>query len=345
MLTRRLFIESMGDEHALSCAARETLSGMQGAVPDTNYLADLASRGEVNLATRILYEYLLADSGHGEFIRQVDRMPVHPRQATSAPLLVIVPGMFYREYPEIGADGRLLTEIAAQYTIDTTVVPTRSLGSVAENVEILHEFLRELGGRPYCLISMSRGSAEVKLLMQVYSDAQYFDHLQSWISLCGITSGTPLHQGIYANRVLAAMHRMFARVNGINPQLGAELCRNNANWQPTQCPPSVKLINIIAVPLSWHITGSAMRRYRRIRHLGPSDGVVLLGDYLREPGLIYPVWGVDHFVRTSRIATLFHKLLHLMFLSQGESNEKSYVHNTANDCRDVHRDGAGSACG
>lgn len=345
MFTRRLFIDPIGDELALSDSARTHLERLDGQLPDKQFLAELSTNDEANLASRVLYESLLRDSRHGEFQRKVDGSPTRPTRKTSAPLIVIVPGMFYREYPEIGADGSLVVDIARRFGAETVTVPSLSLGSVSENRDILHEYLRNMPARPFWLISMSRGSAEVKWMLQSHSDASYLDQLQGWISVCGIVSGTPLHERIYKSRILSALHRTFARVNGIDADLGAELCRSNELWQPTQCPEHIQIVNIIAIPLSWHVTGSAMRRYKRICHLGPNDGVVLLGDYLNEPGLIYPVWGVDHFMRTSRLGEILGRLFCHLLVRNGEVYENSGDCTANNDSHGLDRDGAGSSYG
>ena len=343
MLTRRLFVDRIGDEIALHEQAQTQLAKLDGALPSGRLLADLAGNGQVNLASRVLYEALRRDARHGPFINAVDRSPARAQNILSAPLIVIVPGMFYRQYPEIGADGKLLTEIAARFGVATTVLPTASLGSVSNNVEILHAHLSSMPPRPFWLVSMSRGSAEVKWLLQTYPNAPYLRQLGRWISLCGIPSGTPLHEGIHASRILRALHRTLARVNGVSPALSEELRASNAKWQPTSCPEHVRVINLIAIPLSWHITASAVRRYQRLCHLGPTDGVLLLAEYLKEPGLIYPLWGVDHFMRTSRIVALFYRLFYYLLVAKGGNSEKpDNIHSI--DIDDLGNDGAGPTC-
>lgn len=345
MFTRRLFIDPIGDELALSDSAQAHLESLDGQLPDTQFLAELSTKDDANLASRVLYESLLRDSRHGEFHRKVDGSPAGPKRKMPAPLIVIVPGMFYREYPEIGADGSLLADVARRFGAETVTVPTLSLGSVRENRDILHKYLGDMPSRPFWLVSMSRGSAEVKWMLQSHLDAPYLDRMQGWISVCGIVSGTPLHERIYESRIQSALHRALARVNGIDTRLGAELQRSNELWRPTQCPEHIQIVNIIAIPLSWHVTSSAMRRYRRICHLGPNDGVVLLGDYLNEPGLIYPVWGVDHFMRTSRLSEIFGRLFCHLLIRNGEVYENSGDCTANNDSHRLDCDGAGSTYG
>lgn len=345
MLIRRLFAEAIGDEVALTEEARRQLEKLQDESPSSQTINALASKKDANLASAVLYQALLREPHHGAFIRAVDQCPTSAVTVDDAPLMIVVPGMFYREYLEIGADGKLVKDIARKFGMKTVTAPTSSLGSVNENLAILHEYLCRVATRPFWLVSMSRGSAEVKWLLQRYPDAPYLSALRVWLSIAGIVAGTPLHERIYANKFYGAMHRSLARINRISPALGEELVCSNPNWQKLTCPPHTQIINIIAVPLSWHVTESAIRRYYRLCPFGPTDGVVLLTDYLDEPGLIYPVWGADHFLRMSRIAALFYRLLYFLLVGEGEHDEKSDNRNSCLGVPDSERNGPGPACG
>ena len=43
--------------------------------------------------------------------------------------------------------------------------------------------------------------------------------------------------------------------------------------------------------------------------LGPNDGTALLREQMVLPGLVYPVWGADHFMRVTRMDTFMRRLL------------------------------------
>lgn len=347
MLTRRLFSASIGDEVALAEEAKARLAEFGPAIPSGATINALAGNLDANLASSVLHQALLREPHYGDFIRQVDRSPEAAVKVPGAPLLIIVPGMFYRDYPEIGADGGLVAGIAEKFGFEVVTAPTLSLGSVAENLEILHAFLNRVATREFWLASLSRGSAEIKWLVQRHPDAPYLADLRAWISICGIISGTPLHERIYANPILGTLHRGLARINRINPALGEELLRSSDHWGPARLPSDTKMVNVIAIPLSWHVTNSAIRRYHRICHLGPTDGVVLLADYLNEPGYIYPVWGADHFLRSPHIARLFYRLLSFLLVRNGESDEKPETRASCRDIGAVHsrRNGTGSQSG
>jgi len=68
---------------------------------------------------------------------------------------------------------------------------------------------------------------------------------------------------------------------------------------PLLLPAHLRVVHIVGFPLACHLTSRLARRsYRRLAPLGPNDGGgILLGDVTRLPGLIYPVWGADHYMR------------------------------------------------
>lgn len=65
-----------------------------------------------------------------------------------------------------------------------------------------------------------------------------------------------------------------------------------------ELPVSMRLINLVGFPLRRHLTNRFMRQcHRFVSRQGPTDGGVLLADVCHSPGVIYPVWGADHYLR------------------------------------------------
>jgi hypothetical protein len=63
-------------------------------------------------------------------------------------------------------------------------------------------------------------------------------------------------------------------------------------------PAHVQLISVVGFPLREHLTRTIARRcHRRLTPLGPNDGGLVLADVCKLPGLIYPMWGADHYLQ------------------------------------------------
>jgi hypothetical protein len=79
-------------------------------------------------------------------------------------------------------------------------------------------------------------------------------------------------------------------------------------------PPWMRVVHVVGLPLSCHLrTKRARRGHRRLAGLGPNDGGgILLGDLCRLPGLIYPVWGADHYLEPGwDLRPLIRRVLHV----------------------------------
>ena len=64
-------------------------------------------------------------------------------------------------------------------------------------------------------------------------------------------------------------------------------------------PTHIRLISIVGFPLRKHLTnGMARRCHRQLTLYGPNDGGLILADVCALPGLIYPIWGGDHYLRS-----------------------------------------------
>lgn len=66
-------------------------------------------------------------------------------------------------------------------------------------------------------------------------------------------------------------------------------------------PKHILMITITGFPLRKHLSnGMARRCHGRLASLGPNDGTLVLADVCALPGLIYPVWGSDHYLRPEK---------------------------------------------
>src|SRR4051812_26404883 len=74
-------------------------------------LRQVAAAHGYDFAVAVLYDRLRRSPEHGPFIRRVDR-GTDDNAETLPGVLAIVPGAFYRERPDTGADGRRLVAVA-----------------------------------------------------------------------------------------------------------------------------------------------------------------------------------------------------------------------------------------
>ncbi|OED43204.1 hypothetical protein AB833_04325 [Chromatiales bacterium (ex Bugula neritina AB1)] len=312
-MNSKLFLNQIGDSVLLAENARRLSEGLAGELPDTEELLRLTENYGIDLATSVLHQSILRHERHGDFCARLERTAAVSDVVEQPPRLFIVPGLYYNDFPEIGAHGDLLRQVAARFGVDAQRIPTNSRGSIGQNVEILHAALLRHADQPFWLASVSRGSAEIKWLMHHYPGAEYLENLKGWVSINGVVRGTGLLHGAGKSTVKRRLLQALAMAKSVSPLLIDELNPQRPEWNYAV---SEKLfyLNVVSVPMSWDITYHVQKRYRQLSSFGPNDGVATLGDYTKETGLLYPLSGVDHLLRTNRLASVFYQLLRLLFL-------------------------------
>jgi hypothetical protein len=262
----------------------------------------LAEQCGLDFATALLYDRIVQSPEHGRFIQRLESLPMEraspPRLEAT---LVIVPGAFYVESPHTGADGRMLREEGARLGCKSEVVPLASFGCLAENVRILSDWLTARPAGKVILASLSKGGAEVKLALARPDSAAVFRNVVCWVNLSGLLQGTPLAGWLLKSRVRRWWFRLLFWWRRYDYSVIGELGRgpNTLLHDDLHLPAHMQAIHLVGFPLARHLSnGLARRGYRRLRHLGPNDAAgIVLADVCRWPGLIYPVWGADHYLR------------------------------------------------
>lgn len=280
------------------------MAARQWAMPDVlsvEILAALAAERGIDFATAVAYQQVRQSAQHREFIEGIDAQDDShdPSAGKRGFRIAIVPGAFYREYPAAGGDGRALIKQLGRLGYETEVLPLPSFRRLTDGAEMIGDWLRTRSHQPLVLVSLSKGGGETKLALA--RDAAAFGNVLAWVNLSGILEGTALVNWLYTQRL------RYLAVRGIfwwqgYPIAGLEdLRRGDATLLSGQLklPEHLTAIHVVGFPLREHLTLDWGRRgHKRLESLGPNDGGgVLLGDAIARLGLIYPVWGADHYLR------------------------------------------------
>ncbi len=271
-------------------------------LPTAGKIQEIATREGMDAATTQLYQSVLESPQHGPFVRRIDeiRKRTGPRRWQAEAPLIIVPGAFYRENPRSGADGRILREQAERLRCPTGIIPIASRGTLKQNARIICDWLLEHQDQPVILASLSKGGADVKMALAEPDAAVAFRNVGAWVNLCGILNGTPMAEWLRSRNLAALLNRLYYTLRG----QGLGFLRDlgyGPGWPldfELQLPQHIRMITIAGFPLREHLSNALARRcHRRLAHLGPNDGSLVLADVCALPGLIYPIWGADHYLR------------------------------------------------
>lgn len=258
-------------------------------------LAELARNEGLDFATALLYDRVRRVPANATFW-QAAQQPAK----LSVDLIGIVPGAFHRQHRNTGANGERILAIARELGCEATVIPTPSFGTLDENAQIILRWLAKHRGRRIALVSLSKGGADVKRALASASAPSAFADVAAWVSFSGMVQGTPLVEWL---------RRRPLRWWGVRLQLWWYGCASRAledlrhgpgtplDIWPT-LPEHLTAVHVIGFPCERHLAHAwAHRGYARLSTLGPNDGGgILLADCARLPGVVCPLWGLDHYL-------------------------------------------------
>ena len=325
---KRLFLEQPLNEARLLHDAGAAYPGLEYCALSSEALARITAEHGVDFATALFYDRIRRSPEYGPFIAELEviepDLDALPRLGGT---LLVAPGAFYREHPETGADGWLIREIAAEFGLETLIAPVASGGSVTENAAVLRRALAAEPEASVLLVSLSKGGADARVALDerclpparlaVQASGAATGELEAarravrvWVQICGLVRGSPVVDAVLHSpwtRAALRAHLAYRRWNlGLLEDLrhgpGALLAA------PAAAPPGVLVVNILAFPLTPHLSRDARPRHRLLAPDGPNDGSSLLRDQILEPGLVYPLWGADHYFRVPALSSLLYRL-------------------------------------
>jgi hypothetical protein len=262
-------------------------------------LAEVTRQQGLEFATALLYDRVLRSPDNRAFFRKVQSGdPSAPFPPTR---VGIVPGAFYREHKNTGADGARLASIVESMNCPVESLPVASFGSLGENAALIGDWLSQHRRERLLLISLSKGSADLKVVLALPNANELFHNVVAWVSLSGLPQGTPLVTWLRRRPLRRLGVRLLLRLRGQRYSVVEEL-RPDAGGPLTSwpaLPPRLRVIHVVSFPLRRHLLHPwANRAYERIAPLGPNDGGgFLLGEAARLPGIVFPIWGADHYLQ------------------------------------------------
>lgn len=295
-------------------------------------LAQLTRDHGVDAATAFWYDRVRSAEPHRAFIEAVEALDAGAALPPTSARLLLAPAAFWREYPQFGADGAAVLAVARALGLDAEMIRTPSTGSVSESARVIREALAKEADGSVILASLSKGGADVRMALE--QDPTLTRKVRAWINVCGILHGSPL-----VDEMLDGpwWRRLAVRAFLARWRAGFGLLRElrHAPSPRATAPAGVFVVNVVACPLSIHTAGAITRRHRQLSALGPNDGSTLLQDSIVDGGVVYPVWGADHYFRTPDAPQLIRRIL-LHLGASGHLSARSDVDASPSAARHPH---------
>lgn len=287
---------------------RERLHGTLDPDIVRNVVREVNRSHGTDVATALLYLHF--------YDRLGENMECHHQCESKPWMIAIVPGAFYKEHPEIGGDGREIESLALTNRWRCKTIATDSLGTLKSNSDTIIRFLDDhCNNHQILLASLSKGTTDV--IAAASREPTVAEKLSGLISISGVPHGTMMADWLLDRWRLRPVTRLMCWKHGADKQAVHDLrhCRNSAFDLFRKIP----CFHIAGFPLKRHLSNWRSRLWhRRFCPIGPNDSVVLLEDLLDVPGIILPIWGADHYLKSQwNIPNLFECIV--AQLPQGNS--------------------------
>jgi hypothetical protein len=304
----RFFDDPPHDDVALRRAAQPVAAGLNGRLPDAQWLRSLSHERGVDFATAVLYEAVMAHPGHGSFARHIESL-APAREGGAAGRLVLVPGLVWEDYPQLGADGQLIMDVARRLGFSVERIPVSGRATLSLNARTIVRFLEGLDAAEAWLVSLSKGSADLRFAMSGRFGLFPWHRFRGWVNICGSPNGSDLASLLTASPLRRLEARALCLASGIPFQAMLEISSRHSSWSGLPAlPAGFRTINVVGMPLRWHLSRMLASRHRMLSSLGPNDGVVLCTNAFVSPGVVYPLWGYDHYFRGAEMVPLLYRL-------------------------------------
>jgi hypothetical protein len=198
-----------------------------------------------------------------------------------------------------------LKNIVADAGFDFSIPEIPYRRSIFANAYYYQETLKRFQGRKVLFLTHGLASLEMRWFLE--KTLQVDIDVIGWLNISGLLYGTSLPPS--SNDWFLSAKRFLGDEHPVKP----EVSRSNAYcYADLKLPKDFPLVSLVGFTPSKLFSLSESLRSRELKFWGPNDGYVTLGDYLRTPGVVWPLWKEGHYVNVegykSRIQASLHYL-------------------------------------
>lgn len=320
MFNKKTYLGPPVDEITLHEQAKSIIENS-----DNLTISPLISSKEKDLALCALFHFIKKQNT--SFIDLIDNQCLTNDSASRTTninvKILIVPAFFYDEHPEIGGDGKLVEKIFNTNGFDASIIPVHSKGSVTTNSQIIATHIAENNDKLLWFVSISKGTADLRHCLQTMGRGIIPKNIAGWVNLSGIFQGSLLADVRSSSWLRRCFFRFVCRLLSVDYNLIAELTTDHPYWKADpKLFNGINLIHVVGFPLLSHVQHLLAHRYTKLSSIAPTDGMINLLETVQWPGKIYPMWGCDHFLRSTDVSLLLYKLCSYIHLqTQMEQNQ------------------------
>jgi hypothetical protein len=214
-------------------------------------------------------------------------------------VVLVAPGWDYAASGHAtGANFREPRRLAAEFGLESYLVPLPPTGSVETNAQVLAETVRQHVGRGKGILIAGASSAGPAIHLALGSLLAPDERraVRAWLNLGGILQGSPLVDMALGWPQVWLLD-MVAWSQGWNREdiSSMSVAHSRGRFAAQRLDADLLVINYLGIPLSGQIGQFASDKYPLLRAQGPNDGLTLLADAVAPGSLTIVAFGRDHF--------------------------------------------------
>jgi hypothetical protein len=174
--------------------------------------------------------------------------------------------------------------------------------SIFANAYKYQEIFKRFAGRKVIFLTHSLAGLELRWFLEKSIDIQV--DVQGWLNLSGMIYGTSLPPS--SNDWFLSAKRFIYDEYPVK----AEVLRSNAYcYGDLKTPRDLPMVSVVGFPPP---TSFGSERAKELKFWGPHDGFVTLADYLKTPGVVWPIWNDGHFITVENQKKRLQASLHYL---------------------------------
>lgn len=159
--------------------------------------------------------------------------------------------------------------------------------SIFPNAYYYQDVLKRFSGRKVIFLTHSLASLEVRWLLE--RSQQLNIRVAGWLNLSGLIYGTSLPPS--SEDLFYSIKRIFNEDHPVLP----EVARSNSYcYGDFKFEKNFPMVSLLGFKPSKYFSLSEIFRDKELKFWGPHDGFVSHVDYLKNPGIVWPILGQGH---------------------------------------------------
>jgi len=273
-------------------------------------LLEIQKNKSIDHATMALYQSILGQNRFKKFIDLIHNQKITTdRSILKNSKWCLLPAMLYEDHPEVGGGGELILSATCELGFDIKRLSTGGKKGVIYNATILKKWVDENPKVKLGIITTSKGSLEFRYAYHFLFSKEDQERVGYWINLGGFPYGSALADTMLntlKNKIYVFIAR---RVIKMDYEVLTETRSDFEAWKiPLSINSNTKVFSFFPLPLTSHVQTSLVSRYKKLSQFGPNDGMAECYKAPYWDGDVYPLWGADHFCRTTEMVMILYKL-------------------------------------